>query len=392
MHLKLLLSLFTLLFGVNLSTTELTNKHLAIAPDNDLRVLELSGTPFQRGLAHGTMLREDIKAVIKLFKEDIRTTTKEDPDAFIAMFLEKTDYKTAIQKHTPELWEELKGISKGSGIDMNTLFMHQLGDEYWFNAQDLAAHHCSSFAMDKTASQPSRTAQNMDIPQFYHGFQTLLKIKDKESDKEMMVLSIPGHLGITGMNNKQVSINCNTLMQLDYGTSGLPVTFIVRGVLAKGTQKEALDFLQSIPHASGQNYMIGGPDKVYSMECSAKKVVEFRPFEKAPFTYHTNHPMANDDYNVNYLGQLEVAQKTPEEGLRQCQRISSFEKRFTENTNDISISDIKEILSSRDHDGKDVVSNDWTYASVIYELSNKPVLYIAPGKPHETEYQLHYFK
>jgi isopenicillin-N N-acyltransferase like protein len=354
--------------------------------DKQLRFLELSGTPYERGLMHGKLLKKEIQEVIRLFKIDIAETTKEDPDQFIAKFLEQTDYKTAVLKWMPELMDELRGISEGSGINIETIFMHQLGDEYWFNTQDILAHNCSSFGVNKSATHPSMAAQNMDIPPFYHGFQTVIKITEPDSDKEMMFLTIPGHLGITGMNNKAVSINCNTLMQLDYGKTGLPVTFVVRGVVNKSTQEEALQFLEDIKHASGQNYIIGGPDKVYSMECSANKVVAFRPFENSTFTYHTNHPMSNTDYNSNYLMMLQKNNKSTKEGLYQCQRIKSFEQRFTTDTEDIEIEDIKNVLRSRDNSGRDVVSNEHTYASVIYELSSNPKFIIAPGKPHEKEY------
>jgi len=226
----------------------------------------------------------------------------------------------------------------------------------------------------------------MDIPQYYHGFQTVIHSKDPNSDKEQMYLTIPGHLGITGMNNQSISINCNTLMQLNYGKTGLPVTFIVRGVLSKSTQEEALTFLKEIEHASGQNYIIGGPEKVYDLECSAGKVVEFRPFENSIFTYHTNHPLSNTNYSAKYQTMLLENNKTADEGLYECQRIKSFQSRFTETTQSIGIEDIKKVLSSRDNEGADVVSNRNTYASVIYELSDKPRFIIAPGKPHEKEY------
>lgn len=354
--------------------------------NNDLRFIELNGTPYERGLTHGKLLRKEIQKVIRLFKEDIAKTTKEDPDQFIAKFLEKTDYKTSVLKWMPELMDELKGISEGSGVDPETIFMHQLGDEYWFNTKDILAHSCSSFAVNKSATQPSMTAQNMDIPQYYHGFQTVMKINDPESDKVMMFLTIPGHLGITGMNNKAVSINCNTLMQLDYGKTGLPVTFVVRGVVGKDTQEEALKFVNEIKHASGQNFMIGGPEKVYSLECSKNKVAEFRPFDGSEFTYHTNHPMSNDDYSITYLEKLEANGKTIEKGLYECQRIRSFRERFTKETGTVGIEEIKKVLRSRDHEGADVVSNDHTYASVIYQLSEAPKFIIAPGKPHERDY------
>ena len=370
---------------------------LQMLADQQLRYIELSGTPYERGFQHGTLLKDDIHALIKAFKLDMTETMKyfsgEDPDlevmepdAFIAKFMEKTDYLATLESLMPELLDELRGISEGSGIDFPTIFMHNLGDEYWFNTKNMLAHSCSSFGADKTSARGSLAAQNMDIPPFYHGYQTVVKITDYESDLEMMYLTIPGHLGITGMNNKSVSINCNTLMQLDYATTGVPVTFIVRGVVGSKTQTEALKFLKSVKHASGQNYMIGGPEQVYSMECSTNEVVEFRPFEEAPFTYHTNHPMSNTDYSADYLAALKKVNKTTDEGLRECQRIKSFEARFTANTENIDIESIKDVLRARDSESRDVVSNSNTYASVIYDLGVNPRMLIAPGKPHETEY------
>jgi predicted choloylglycine hydrolase len=357
---------------------------LTMLADGKLRYLELEGTPYERGMEHGMLLKDDIKKIIGLFKEDIVKTTGMDADKFIAKFLSMSDYRASVEKLLPDLIEEVKGIAEGSGIAYETIFMHQLGDEYWFNTKDVLAHNCSSFGVNKSANGPSIGAQNMDIPTFYHGFQTVMKIK--EGEKEMMFLTIPGHLGITGMNSKAVSINCNTLMQLDYARTGIPVTFVVRGVVSQNSHEEALSFLKSFKHASGQNYMIGGSDKVLSMECSTNKVEEFRPFENSLFTYHTNHPMSNTDYSDKYLVHLKDAGKTVEEGLYKCQRITSFESRFTDKTKMVGVKEIKEVLSSRDHAGGDVVSNNSTYASVIYELGDSPKFIIAPGKPHETEY------
>jgi len=365
---------------------QVSESKFELLANGDLRFLRLTGTPYERGLAHGKALKTDIEDVIKLFKEDIIATTQRDPDEFINDFLAQTEYIAAVEKYTPELMEEVKGISDGSGIPLETIFMHQLADEYWFNAKDITTHSCSTFGVDKTSDLPSFTAQNMDIPEFYHGFQTAIHAKEVNSDKEIMYLAIPGHLGLTGMNNQSVSINCNTLMQLNYSKTGLPVTFIVRGVLSKNTQEEALAFLKEIEHASGQNYIIGGPERVYDLECSASQVVEYRPFANSIFAYHTNHPMSNTDYSTNYKASLLQNNKTVEEGLYECQRIKSFQSRFTETSQAITIEKIKEVLSSRDTDDTDVVSNRLTYASVIYELSDTPRFIIAPGKPHEKEY------
>ena len=129
---------------------QVSESKFELLANGDLRFLRLTGTPYERGLAHGKALKTDIEDVIKLFKEDIIATTQRDPDEFINDFLAQTEYIAAVEKYTPELMEEVKGISDGSGIPLETIFMHQLADEYWFNAKDITTHSCSTFGVDKT--------------------------------------------------------------------------------------------------------------------------------------------------------------------------------------------------------------------------------------------------
>lgn len=354
--------------------------------DSTLRYLDLHGTPYERGRAHGSLLKDDIHAVIGLLKEDIAASTGLHADTFIHRFLGGTDYLSAMRQWTPELLEEIQGIANGSGMDEASILMHQLGDEFFFNMERFAVHKCSSIGMDRHPGGPAIAAQNMDIPAYFQGYQTVIRIREEESGRDMMLLTIPGHLGITGMNANGVSINCNILMQLKSAVSGLPVTAIVRGVVASETQEAALGFVHEVDHASGQNYLIGGPERVLSLECSADTIVEFRPFPAASFTYHTNFPLANHNYSERYLEMLAEQDRTIEEGLYQCQRIPSFEQRFGPDTQPFGVEEVQEVLASRDHDGVDVVSNAYTYASVIYVLDSTARFLIAPGKPHEVGY------
>jgi len=358
---------------------------LEIVANGKLKVLHLSGTAYERGFQHGQLLKEEIKIVTDSLLIDIGNTTQEDPTAFITRFLNETDFISSMEKWTPDLLKEIKGISEGSGIPYDIILMHQLGDEFFFSTKYLFAHKCSSIGIQESTNHPTLTGQNMDIPIYFHGHQTVLNFTDKNG-VECMVLTIPGHIGITGMNNHSVSINCNILMQLSSQSKGLPVSAIVRGVLNKKKYADAVDWIHTVEHASGQNYLIGGLHQVVSLESSANLVKEFKPFQNANFTYHTNHPLSNKDYSEWYLEALEENGFTLFDASAFCQRFPSFEKRFNEKKNEFGMEEIKEVLRSKDHEGYDVLSNSYTYASVIYTLSDTPRFTIAPGKPHETEY------
>src|SRR5262249_11644538 len=239
-----------------------------------------------------------------LWKEDLAGRFNTNADAFIRRFVKQTDFPAAMKRWTPELLDEIKGIAEGSGLDFDTMLVFQLMDEYLVNGEAVAADHCSSLGWPRQGGQPSHIAQNMDLEGFRNGFQVLLHIKFPGTDLETVVLSNPGLIGWNGMNNKGIGVCCNTLVQLSNCRDGLPVNCVVRGVLAQRTEKDAVNFLKGVKHASGQNYIVGGPRSVHAFECSAGKVTQFRPDAKRGVVWHTNHPLVNDDYNAKYKVKL----------------------------------------------------------------------------------------
>lgn len=363
-----------------------TEKAVVPAINGNLKTLTLEGSPYNRGLIHGRTLKKEIGEVLQLWKADIEQTYKMRAEVFTSKFLKITDFIPAIKKWTPELLEEVKGISDGSGVDFNTILMFQLVDEQWAQGQEVAAERCTSIGVNKRGQSPTYVAQNMDIEPFYQGYQTLLHIKDQQTKVESFVLTTPGLIGLNGMNNRSIAINCNTLLQLEYSKDGLPVAFIVRGVLKQTTFDKAVGFVKQIKHASGQNYIIGGLERAVSLECSAKKTSQYIPYEGAEITYHTNHPLTNDNYSTKYLERLKKLNRTLEEGAYYCYRFESLEKRLKDRSKVIDIDVIKAALSSRDSE-KSPISNNSTFGCTIMVLSDEPELHIAPGQPHLTAFR-----
>ena len=144
-----------------------------------LPVLVLEGTPYERGLTHGLALRTQIRELVELWKEELSRLYKSDPDHFIKLFVEKTNYRSAIEKWTPQILEEIRGISDGAGVDFATMYVFQFLDETWARG-DLVNEHCSSMGFNKCESEPAYVAQTMDLETFRDGYQVVLHIKDTE--------------------------------------------------------------------------------------------------------------------------------------------------------------------------------------------------------------------
>ena len=364
-----------------------------------LRILELKGTPGERGRIHGETLRSEIKELVGTWKNDLGNSLKSDPDKYIEEFINKTEFLKAMKKWTPDLVEEVKGISEGSGIDYKSVYAFQLPDEeWWFGRErriELARSqrmNCSCIGVWGQDGYPSLVAQNMDIPQFFDGYQILKRIKYPDSDLESYVFSVAGLIALNGMNNHSVGVCVNAILQLDNRRDGLPVAYVNRGILSQISFEDAVDFVQNINHASGQNYIIGGKSKVRSFECSANKKVEFLPQRDAKRVYHTNHPVVNDDTGIfdelldKYFPDRKKRTTLTNSEIRQ----NFLESKLKDESKKVTVDTIKSILGSHEvpicfhrREG----SFSFTAGCTIMVLSDKPEFVIAPGPGCSTEFE-----
>ena len=394
-----LLSIILIIACGNLfsQTTEQANSTNKAVP-----VVELSGNGYQRGLQHGNALKNEIGEVFKKWKENIQLSTNLNVDSVISMFYRATNFEPAIKKWTPELFDELKGISKSTGQSFKDVFCFQLVDEFWVyidKLQNPGSDHCSGFGIAATNSHPAYMAQNMDLENFMNGYQVLFHISSYNGEPEQYILSCAGLIALNGINSDGIGVCVNTLMQLEASSDGLPVACVIRGILSMQDGASALKFIKTIKHASGQNYIIGIVDSVYDFEASANKVVRFFPDSNNPsLVYHTNHPLTNDDLKPWYLESQKKILSGEAKDNNSFIRFTSLKNRLTQPDNDFSVNLLKETLRSKDNllnpicrvykNGEAV----FTFSSVILTLGKSPSIQLTRASPDQSEYVLHSFK
>ena len=354
---------------------------------NGLKVIELTGNYYEIGKQHGEKLKIEIGEIIGLWKQNLENTYNVDAETFISNFYKNTNYLQAIEKWTPGFLREIRGISDGSGIDYETVFVYQLIDETWVAGNEITSmHKCTTIGASKHNGNPSMVAQNLDIPRFYHNYATLLKINNTETNITAYVLTVAGIIGANGINNYGVGVDVNTITQLQHCTDGLPVDCVVRGILEQKSYADAVKFIKEIKHASGQNYLIGGIDEVGSYECSAGNVAQFTPYEDAYFTYHTNHPLVNMDFDPELITLLQDRYgHTPEQHIFPCSRFDVLENRVKYSDGDVDLDLIKQTLKSKEGNGA-TINNSSTFGSTIMILKKNPELLILAGSPSESDY------
>lgn len=366
-----------------------------MSPLSDFKVLELEGSPRERGQIHGEEIKSMIWELTERWKSRFLVCWQLDPDKYIDKILEKTNFIKAVKKWAPHLLEEVEGIGEGADIDFNTIFALQLYDELvsyttWYQkmVKKYVSEQCSALGCFKQDDVPALLAQNGDLASFFDGFQVLQHIKHPDSSLESYIMTYAGMIGLWGMSNQPLGIACNTLGSLNPSLDGLPVAFIMRAVLEQPNLNEAVKFINKIKHASGQNYIIGDSEKVVDYECSANKVVQYVPYKGARRVYHTNHPLVNDD--------LIFPIPAPSGIGTTHARLDYLEYRMRDPSKKITMESIKNILSS--HEGPVCVHNNFqpigaiTMASLIYVLSSSPELHLAPGPPCFTEWKTYKFR
>lgn len=365
-------------------------------------ILTLTGSPRQRGRIHGESLRQEIHEVILRWKNSLAAYVSPSPDQYIHELVTQTDFMPAIERWTPELLEEVRGIAEAADMEFEDIFAFQLQDEeWWFGEQRKPPrpddiNHCSSISWRGDGHSATLVGQNMDMPSYMDGYQVIMRIQDSLSDLELTVFSTAGLLALNGMNNQSIGIVCNNLSQLNHSKVGLPVAFVLRGALAKKSFIQARDFLETLPHASGQNYILGSKDRLIDLECSANQVTRYAHSADSQWILHTNHPLANDDFYGlppgveafseemdEFFSAREVDSRTRYDTL--CSRLGA-------GTKQIDLEAARSLLSSHDSRSNPVCRHfnpvlPWmTIGTSIFIFGASPRAYICPGPPCVSEY------
>lgn len=365
-------------------------------PQRVLREITLRGTGYELGLQHGKLLKDEISEIVARRKAFTAEELGRDADSVLAEFFRYARFDEAIKQHTPELYEEVRGIADGSGQGFHEIFVLNLLDEFWVYIDNLENHHCSNVGVPARDGRPGYIGQNMDIETYTDGYQTLMRLEATAERPEQLILTHPGLIALNGVNASGVGVVVNTLMQLQASADGLPVAFVIRKILGATDEEELLKFVQEVPHASGQNYILGIRGKVYNFEASANQVVRFDPQNPNGTVYHTNHPIVNTDLKPWYASYNPANKaETLPTGSNSYLRLAALEKRMVPGV-EITDATIMETLRSKDDPENPVCRNPknggFTFASVIMTMSTPPTLQITAGPPDQSEYALFSFE
>ncbi|PZF84742.1 C45 family autoproteolytic acyltransferase/hydolase [Jiangella anatolica] len=251
------------------------------------RLVDLSGDGPARGAVHGEELRGAIAGALDRWRDGIATRTGRAAGEYVADFLGSTGHVATTARLSPDLYGELLAIAAASGQPRDDVLAYNLMDEQWRYDRD-ADTGCSVVATVLDGEGSTLLAQNMDLPAWMDGAQTILRIAAAGDAPDQLVLTSAGMIGLFGVNAAGLGCCVNTLTDLPADPDGLPVAVVVRELLRRRDTASAGRYLSSVPHASGQHYALADRHGPRGYECSAAGCAAG---PGGPDLLHTNHAL-----------------------------------------------------------------------------------------------------
>lgn len=257
-------------------------------------VLELTGTPYEMGVAHGETLRTSIRdfvASITRVHQENNTHLKVDDATLKAFCMRNIGF---VQKFSPDLLDEMRGIADGAGMGLEDIVYLNT----FLELEDLRAPGvggrilpdalwgCTTFNVtaEATADGAAYIGQTYDMERYYEKYLALLRIKPSEGP-EALVVTMSGLLGMNGMNTAGVGAVINKIVAPD-ARPGVIYPCVMRKALAAERIGDALGAVIYTSRATGMNYQLAGNGVHFCAEVSATSY-DLLPVDKA--LAHTNH-------------------------------------------------------------------------------------------------------
>jgi isopenicillin-N N-acyltransferase like protein len=270
-----------------------------------IRVLELSGSPYDMGYQHGLSHAE---AIQHFAEERVKLSGEE---AWTGRNLPRTDVlalaEACLDEHriySPSLVEELQGMADATKVSMAELLIvngftdfidtvfkvggFEVGGASPKTFANAGADNCTVFAVPDHKAQGGKGfyGQTWDMHDTATPHVILLHGKPSNSPEFLAFTSV-GCVGMIGMNTEGISVGINNLTGAD-GQIGVMWPFVVRKVLEQTTIADALECITQAKLAGAHNYMLfDKTGRGYNIEAMSTKnyVTEL----KDDALVHTNH-------------------------------------------------------------------------------------------------------
>ena len=253
----------------------------AVEDHEGLRVVHLSGTPYELGRQHGALLRDEVRAavgqVLAYFRRYLKVPWVR---SWAANWWLDRAWSAARPFVPPDDLEELRGLADGSGVSLAELDrLHAIPDR---------TYACSNFAAWGRATMDGRLIHLRNLDWNIHvGLQQFATVFVVHPAGKHAFVNVgwAGFIGVlTGVNDAQLSIGQVGAETLDATFRGEPMVCLMRRVLEEaGTLDEATALVQQARRTVGVNYVVADAKarRAVALETTSRRVRIFEADDPA---------------------------------------------------------------------------------------------------------------
>lgn len=280
-----------------------------------IRLLEVSGSPYEMGQQHALAYPTEIQALtedrLQLSSNKNWTGKKLSRQEVLELGRACLPYH---ETYAPDLMEELRGMSAVTGLSLTELLIlngftdfidvvynaeavRRRADEELAVPAHPAVDDCTAFIVppDVTAEGQAFFGQTWDMHETATPYVILLHGKPAQGLR-FLTLTIIGCVGMIGLNQAGIAVGINNLVD-GSGQAGVTWPFVIRKVLAQDNLDDALACITQARLAGGHNYMlVDATGRGYNVEAMASGYHVEAVTGRA--LVHTNHCLIPNNIRV----------------------------------------------------------------------------------------------
>jgi isopenicillin-N N-acyltransferase-like protein len=257
-------------------------------------LVEISGTPFERGQQYGEQAAERILKGIGHYRDQLHSSGLKDDD--LATMIDR--FAGAIDDYGPQYIEEMRGIAKAVNVDLAAILLLNARTEILKLArrrekgqQDfIQSDGCTGVFVMPSATRDNTFihAQNWDWKAECAETSIVLKIS-RDDGPDIITFTEAGGLARTGFNAAGITISGNYLeTERDYRELGVPLAIIRRKVLEQDQLAMSMQAVYGTRKSASNNMMIGHVHGIaIDFECAPDETFLVHPQDG--ILVHANH-------------------------------------------------------------------------------------------------------
>lgn len=245
--------------------------------------IRIEGNSFERGFQYGKQTKDLIQISISNYSEMFEVFSGLSWSAARAM---SEKYIYPVEKYSPELLEEMKGIAEGSGLLFEDIFTLNCRSEI---VLDNTVDGCTAFGISKNIASDGKThiCQNWDWIRRQKDALIVIEIVKSDSFPSILMIAEAGIISGKGMNSAGLG-TCFNALSTGKGQPGVPIHILLRKILDSSTLGDAVEAIATADRASSGNFLIGTAEgEIINIESAPEDFGVL--YAERGYLAHTNH-------------------------------------------------------------------------------------------------------